>query len=350
MVGDDAKVIKQMRRRRLAMLAAALGLVMVACTSTSEEPQPSVPEVLPSLTPSTEANEPEPEANESEPEADESEPEAVETTTVPDAGYLWSVGDCVDLGADAAAELPYAPYGEELLASCAAPHTHEVYFTATLSGGTNAPYPDDLNVELFDVCFVEFAELMGFSSSDSTLQVVLYWPDSEEWAAGERYHACVVYQPGTGLVYRPLVGSAANDPGDFRWEVSAGTCYGVVEVALLAASDTVSCTERHSLEMIGEAEPAPGEDDYPGREAMVGLAAEACDVRLTGYAAQTLDDLPVLTFPLPTLLTEGEWMAGARTVRCFAFAGSVEQGLLPGVGSLGEGTFVIVDVDEGLPA
>ncbi len=306
---------------------------MVACTSTSEEPQPSVPEVLPTPTPSTEAE----------------EPEVVETT-VPDAGYLWSVGDCVDLGADAAADLPYAPYGEELLASCGAPHTHEVYFTATLSGGPDAPYPEELNIELFDVCFVEFAELMGFSSSDSTLQVVLYWPDSEEWAAGERYQACVVYQPGTGLVYRPLVGSAATDPGDFHWEVSAETCYGLVDLAFLAVSDTVACTEQHSLEMIGEAEPAPGEDDYPGREAIVELAAEACDVALTGYAAQTLDDLPVLTFSFPTLLTEGEWEAGARTVRCFAFAGSFERGLLTVVGSLGDGTFEIVEVEEGLTA
>ena len=315
------------------MIATALGLVVAACTSSGDEPQLSVPEVLPTPTPSTEAQ----------------EPEVVETT-VPDAGYLWSVGDCVDLGADAAADLPYAPYGEELLASCAAPHTHEVYFTATLSGAPDAPYPDDLNIELFDVCFVEFAELMGFSSSDSTLQMVLYWPDSEEWEAGERYHACVVYQPGTGQVYRPLVGSAADDPGDFRWEVSVGTCYGLVDLAFVAVSDTVPCSEQHSLEMIGRAQPAPGEDDYPGREAMVGLSAEACDVALTAYAAQTLDDLPVLTFPFPTLLTEGEWEAGSRTVRCFAFAGSVEQGLLTVVGSLGDGTFEIVEVEEGITA
>ena len=320
-------------RRRLASIAAALGLVVASCTATSEEPQPSLPEVLPTPTPSTEAQEPE-----------------VVATTVPDAGYLWRVGDCVDLGTDAAADLPYAPYGEELLASCAAPHTHEVYFTATLSGGPDAPYRDDLNIELFDVCFVEFAELMGFSSSDSTLQMVLYWPDSEEWAAGERYHACVVYQPGTGLVYRPLVGSAADDPGGFLWEVSVGTCYGVVDRAFLAVSDTVPCTEQHSLEMIGRAEPAPGEDEYPGREAVVGLSAEACDAALTGYAAQSLDDLPVLTFPIPTLLTEGEWEAGARTVRCFAFAGSIELGLLTVVGSLGDGTFEIVDAEEGITA
>ena len=139
-------------------------------------------------------------------------------------------------------------------------------------------------------------------------------------------------------------------PGGFLWEVRVGTCYGLGDRAFLAVSDTVPCTEQHSLEMIGRMQPTPGEDDYPGREAMVGLSAEACDVALTGYAAQTLDDLPVLTFPFPTLLTEGEWEAGARTVRCFAFAGSIEQALLTVVGSLGDGTFEIVEADEGLTA
>lgn len=269
---------------------------------------------------------------------------------VPDELYLWQVGDCVDLGADAAADLPYAPYGEELLADCAAPHTHELYFTATLPEGSTAPYPDNLNGRLFDICFVEFADVMGFTSSDSTLEVVLYLPDAEEWAAGERYHACVYYQPGTGVVYRPLVGSAADDPDRYRWQVSAGTCYLAIDLQLLAVSDTVACSEEHSLEMIGEATLVPDDTDYPGLEAVAQLGVEACDALLNEYAVLPIDDLPVLTFPLPTLLSEGEWDVGKRTVRCFAFAGSFERGLLSAVGSLGDGTFEIVGADDGVSA
>ncbi len=51
---------------------------------------------------------------------------------------------------------------------CIEPHTHEVYFTATLSGGSDEPFPDDLNATLFDVCFVEFADT--FQTFDQTLK------------------------------------------------------------------------------------------------------------------------------------------------------------------------------------
>ncbi|MCH7844429.1 MAG: septum formation family protein [Acidobacteria bacterium] len=321
------------RRRRWALTVSALGLVLAACTSASDEPASSLPEVIPSTTSTTEAQVPEPEVPE---------------TTAPDEGYLWSVGDCVDLGADAAAELPYAPYGTGLLLECAEPHTHEVYFTATLSGGSDAPFPDDLNDRLFDVCFVEFAEVMGFSSSNSTLNVLLYLPDAEEWAAGERYHACVVYQSGTDASYSELVGAVADDPGTYTWQVSAGSCYDVDNPQLLAVSTPVDCVEEHSIEMIGEAVLAPDDAIYPGTEAIDRDADEACDALLAEYAVQPLENLPVLTFPLPTPFSEGEWDTGQRTVRCFAFASTLDQGLLVVVGSLGEGTFEIVEIDRGV--
>lgn len=337
------------RLRRWAVSVSALGLVIAACTSTTDESGPTPPESSP--IPSTEAPVPEPEDQEPEPEGEVPEPEVPETTA-PDEAYLWSVGDCVDLGTDAAAELPYAPYGTGLLSDCAEPHTHEVYFTATLSDAPEAPFPDDLNVRLFDVCFVEFAELMGFPVSDSTLDVLLYLPDAEEWAAGERYHACVIHQRGTDVVYGQLTGSTADDPDLFLWLTSAGSCYDVVDLPLLPVSDVVVCAEEHGFELIGEAALAADDADYPGREAIDRLAADACDALLAEYAVQPLEDLPVLTFPLPTLFSEGEWDTGQRTVRCFAFAGTLDLGFLVVVGSLGDGTFEIIgaQVDEGVQA
>lgn len=316
--------------RAIIGVAIALGLVLAACTSASDEPTSSLPEVIPPKTSTTEAQVPEPAAPE---------------TTAPDEGYLWIVGDCVDIGNDAAAELPYAPYGTGLLMDCGEPHTHEVYFTATLSGGSDEPFPDDLNATLFDVCFVEFAELMGFSLSDSTLNVLLYLPDAEEWAAGERYHACVVYQSDTDATYAPLVGSAADDAGSYTWQVTAGSCYDMVNPQLLAVSDTVACAEEHRIEMIGEAVLAPDDADYPGTDDTDRDAGEACDALLAEYAVQPLEDLPVLTFPLPTPFNEGEWDTGQRTVRCFAFASTFDSGLLIVAGSLGDGTFEIIGVE-----
>lgn len=329
-------VSKRTRRKRLALVATALGLVVAACTSASEEPEPSVPDILPTLTPTT--------------EAEVAEPEEVTSTTVPDTEYRWALGDCVDLGAEGTFDLPYAPYGRELLASCDAPHTHEVFFSATVPEGPNDPYPADLDDRLWAECFAAFADLMGFPSVESTLQLVLYLPDEDEWTAGERYHGCVLYQPGTQLLYRPLVGLATSNTEDYRWEVAAGTCYAEVDLTLLALSDAVPCDDLHALEMIGQADLTPPGGVYPGVEAAAELGGEACGALLVEYAAQPLDDLPVLTFAFPTLLTEGEWDAGARTVKCFAFAGSAEQGVLSSVGSLADGTFEIIDADEGLTA
>lgn len=321
-------------RRRWAAALFALGLIVASCTSVTEETEAPLPETLPTLTPTTEAEEPEPEAPE---------------TSAPDQAYLWSVGDCVDLGANAEADLPYAPYGLELLSDCTAPHTHEVYFTATLDDGAEAPYPADLNERLFDRCFAEFASFMGFQNADSTLDLVLYLPDEQEWAAGERYHACVLYQPGTSVIYRPLVGSAGANAEPYRWEVSAGTCYDLIDLPLLAVSDAVDCANEHGLEVIGNAPLVPSGAGYPGRDSVAELAGEACDALLTEYAVQPIEDLPLATLPLPTLLTEGEWDSGKRTVRCFVLAGTPERGLLIVKGSLGDGTFEIVgsEPDDG---
>lgn len=333
---------RKRRLRRWALGVSALGLVLAACTSATDESDSTLPEVIASPTPTTEVPVPQPEVEEPEPE--------VPQPAAPDPAYLWSVGDCVDLGTDDAAELPYAPYGTGLLRDCAEPHTHEVYFTATLSDAPDAPFPDDLNVRLFDVCFVEFAEFMGFPVSDSTVDVLLYLPDAAEWASGERYHACVVHQRGTDATYRHLTGSTADDPDSFLWHTATGSCYDVVDVQVLAVSDAVVCADEHGFEMIGEAALAPDDADYPG--AIDRLAGDACDALLVEYAVQPLEDLPVLTLPLPTPFREGEWDTGQRTVRCFAFAATPGEGFLIVAGSLGEGTFEIVgpEVDEGIQA
>ena len=313
--------------RSVVLVAFALAMVLAACTSASDETVTSLPEPSSTTTSTTEALPPEPEGDEAR---------------ASDEAYLWSVGDCVDLDTDAETELPYAPYGTALLMDCSQPHTHEVYFTATLSGGSDAPFPEDLNATLWDVCFVEFADVMGFPSSDSTLNLLLYLPDAEEWGAGERYHACVVYQQDPEAGYAPLRGSAADAIDTYLWQVSAGACYDVDSLVLLPASETVACDEKHTFEVIGEAVLGSDNADYPGIDAVDLDAGAACDDLLADYANQSLEQLRVLTLPHPLPFSEGEWESGQRSVRCFAFAGTPEQGLLVVVGSLGEGTFEIV--------
>jgi Septum formation len=306
--------------------ALAMGLVIAACTSTSEEPGPTLPEVIPTLTPTTETT--------------AEEPTAAPEQTAPEDAYRWAVGDCVDVGDG---ELPYAPYGTDLLIDCAEPHTHEVYYTATIPEGPDAPFPEDLDIELWDTCYFEFAQAMGYSVTDSTLDLTLYLPDEDEWAAGERYHACVVHQPGTTADFALLVGSTQDDPTLYAWEPAAGTCYDVLDAALLALVDPVDCAGLHLYQAIGGAVLGAEDAAYPGVETVAQLARDECDAVLAEYASAPLDDLPVLTFAVPQVVFEGDWDAGKRSVRCFAFAGSAEQGLLVMKGSLTDDTFEVVD-------
>ena len=52
---------RKRRRRRWAVIVSALGLVLAACTSATDESAPTLPEDIAAPTPTTEAPVPEPE-------------------------------------------------------------------------------------------------------------------------------------------------------------------------------------------------------------------------------------------------------------------------------------------------
>jgi hypothetical protein len=283
-----------------------------------------------------------------------SSPESPTTTTLPEtttvAPTLWEAPTCLDLGTNADEALPYAPYGNELVVDCGGPHTHEFFFVETLEEGPDAPFPEDLNDRLWPACYAAFAERMGFPSAESTLNLTLYLPDGEEWAAGERYHGCILDQPGTQVVYRPLVGSVFDHPDDYRWVVAVGSCFAEIDLTVLVLAEPVPCDEIHSVEAMGEVELAPPEAEYPGPNELVTLGEEACQSVLDDYAAQDVEELSLVAFAYPVAVDEGEWDAGGHSVKCFVLAGSSEQGLLLVRGSLGEGTLEVIPPDETITA
>lgn len=265
------------------------------------------------------------------------------TTTTTAIPTLWAVDTCLDLGTNAAADYPHAPYGEELTVDCGGPHTHEFFFVETLAEGPGAPFPEGLGDRLWAGCHEAFTERMGFPASESTLDVVLYLPDEDEWAAGERYHGCVLHQPGTQVVFRPLVGSVFDHPGDYRWEVAPGSCYAVLGVEALAISEPAPCDEIHTFEAIGETELDAQISEYPGLVEHAELGDEACEAVLSDAAAPDAEELEVFAFAVPAPVTAAEWQAGGgRHVKCFLAAGSPEGGLLLMTGSLTEGTLEII--------
>jgi Septum formation len=273
---------------------------------------------------------------------------AVTTTTA--APALWEAPTCLDLGTNADDELPYAPYGDEFIVDCGGPHTHEVYFVEALQDGPEAPFPAGLADRLWPGCYAVFTDRMGFPSSQSTLNLTLYLPDESEWAAGERYHGCVLDQPGTQVVYRPLVGSVFDHPDDYRWEVAVGSCFAEVDLTALVLAELVSCDAIHTIEATGEVELAPPEAEYPGRDELVALGDETCQKVMEEYAAQDLEDLSVIAFAYPVAVEQGEWEAGGHSVQCYVVGGTPEQGLLLMRGSLGEGTLEVLVRDETVTA
>ncbi|HEY5579398.1 MAG TPA: septum formation family protein [Acidimicrobiia bacterium] len=275
------------------------------------------------------------------------------STVTPDQGYLWQAGDCVELGRDASAQLPYAPYGRNLIVDCSAEHSHEIYFTSTLDGEDGAPYPPNLLTTLWDRCYSEFASLMGFRSSDSTLEPILYLPDEQEWDTGERYHACVLFQTAPGNEYVPLLGSVADDPENYRWELEEGSCLdgGFTEIRVLEA---VPCEQDHSFEFIGAAvHPAGAGEPFPGEDELAQFVQTECGRLLDEYAALPVDPELVGAAPHPIVFASSEWELGHRASRCFAFAATAEEGLLNVRGSLTEEDWEVLgprDQEEGITA
>lgn len=270
-----------------------------------------------------------------------------ETTTTTGAVTLWAVDTCLDLGSNATANLPYAPYGDELAVDCGGPHTHELYFVATLEEGPEAPFPANLNDRLWAGCYAAFTERMGYASTQSTLDLTLYLPDAEEWASGERYHGCVLHQPGTQIAYRPLVGSVFDHADDYRWVAEPGTCYAEVDLTVLLLAEAVPCDGLHTVETLGDVEPDVA--SYPGESEYADLAAEACQNLLEASAAQDIDELPLIAFTWRVLVPEGEWDAGGRSVKCYVLAGS-EEALLLMTGSVADGTLEVVLPDDTISA
>lgn len=286
----------------------------------------------------------------SAPEATSTTAVEAETTTTTSVPTLWEVDTCLDLGTNADRKLPYAPYGNEFVIGCGGPHTHEFFFVTTVSEGADAPFPEDLNGRLWPACYAAFAERMGFPSSQSTLDLTLYLPDDEEWDAGERYHGCVLHQPGTQVPFRPIVGSVFDHPDDYRWEVAVGSCFAEIDLSLLLLAEAVPCEEIHTVEMIGEVELAPQGTAYPGLDEVIALGEEACQGVLDEYATQDVEELSLVAFAHPPAVEEGEWDVGGRSVKCFVLAGNDEQGLLLVRGSVGDGTAEVMVPDDSVSA
>lgn len=138
-----------------------------------------------------------------EPERDESSGEITESNDSVDV-FSIRVGDCLntsDLAGETAVEsVPVVPCDEE--------HEDEVYYGFdTTSTGSEFPGEEVLAAEADTTCIAQFADFIGLSYEESTLEYWPMYPSDASWAGDDREILCMVYDPA-GLVTGTLAGAA----------------------------------------------------------------------------------------------------------------------------------------------
>ena len=240
---------------------------------------------------------------------------AVESVLAPlvaaDAGvYAWETGDCLYSSPDDGAEMPYAPFGDDMVVPCDGPHSHYVLATTSFAddaGGVDA----DSYAALRAQCEETYEDHVGVPSHESVVDLIIYAPDEEEWARGDRYGACVI---GRYLDGEPaLVDDSYRGAGEsVHLERRPGDCFGPEG----ATSPPVGCDQPHDYEYLGTVE-LDGDDDYPSSLAEP-RARFACNTLLIErMAGSNTGEGRVDTYAW--IVPEHRWEQGERTVHCFAY-------------------------------
>ncbi|MDH3307040.1 MAG: septum formation family protein [Acidimicrobiia bacterium] len=222
-------------------------------------------------------------------------------------GEQWSAGDCIDAVESGA--IPFAPFGSTQTVHCKAEHSHEVIASVPLPEGPDAPFPDDLSARVSRTCGEAFVERYGRLAPDSTLGLIRYLPDANEWEEGDRYIACVVYLPEAGGAAGRLYDRLVGGPDAFAFEPQVGDC-------LATFTEVGPCDRRHAFEVVGlarfdEAPDAP----YPGVEAVEEYFDDACATILDDYGVGDGEGVVESS----AFLEVFEWEQGSRTAPCRAY-------------------------------
>jgi hypothetical protein len=239
------------------------------------------------------------------------------------APYLWQTGDCLDFG-DFYDETPHSPFGRYGLEHCSHPHTYEVLHSEILEDGPDSDYPDDLGEHVAQRCGARFYEHTGTFPLESSLSMVQYLPDPDEWDRGARYIACVIYlqdEDGRVRVESRLEGAGKEHPIDLE----PGVC--------LLAGIPVPCADPHGYEVMSVHTYEAGADaEYPDLEEAFDAMEDVCEADFEQFGATEGDELEV-TSGVITDLPHG-WSAGVRTYYCVAYAVDADDWLVEITGEL----------------
>ena len=222
--------------------------------------------------------------------------------------YFWKAGDCLDFTDDFFSPIPHAPFGRLGLRHCRVPHGYEVISSEVLPEGPDARFPADLRDRSQAACGRAYRDLTDTTLLETSIGLIRYLPDVDEWAKGARYLACVVYVTNQdGRV--ELTGRIDGKSPEFSIALDVGVC--------LFGKFPVACQDPHTGEIIAAFELPDGpEAPRPETRALEELITDQCDAAL---ASVNLGEGPgrVDVFDLTDIFTA--WEFGARRYFCLAF-------------------------------
>lgn len=255
--------------------------------------------------------------------------------------YAWQTGDCLYMGDGG---LPYAPFGTLDLVSCDEPHTHEVLAVENALGAADAEFPDGLSDRVAEFCDAAIDSVFGVPPATLAYDLVRYQPDEAEWAAGDRYAACVIARADPSYAIYELVGPAADtEPPVVTFDVD--DCFG-----LNRRAGQLRCDQPHIFQVVGTVSyagaagaPVPSVTD---RRQMLGDECDSLASTVVGEPKSSNHRVLGIYDPISRV----EWEAGVRDVACFAYL--VDEALAPLtiVGRLDGDHTVLGNTDDSIAA
>lgn len=232
--------------------------------------------------------------------------------------YAWQTGDCLYMGDGG---LPYAPFGTLDLVPCDEPHTHEVLAAESALGAADAEFPDGLAERVAEFCDGAIDRVFGVAPATLAYDLVRYQPDEAEWAAGDRYAACVVARADPAYAIYELVGPVANNETPVV-TFAVDECFG-----LNRRAGQLRCDQPHIFQMVGIVS-YPGDSEAPlpsvtDRRQMLGDECDSLASSTVGEPKSSNHRVLGNYDPISRV----EWEAGIRDVPCFAYL--VDEALAP---------------------
>ena len=235
------------------------------------------------------------------------------TTTDPPKVGRYAVGDC--LVPEDSTPVP-----------CGEPHDYEVTISDHLPAGIPDTYPPELDIVAGPVCISRLADYTGNDDADaSRLQPAYVWPDETEWAAGERWFACLVSEDDPYGNPVPRIGSVRDVLADGLGDLRA--CL-IGRPADPGDIQMVPCDQPHRSEavppviVLGEVEdPAPTQDE------ILGMTNGPCRDAVRDYLGG--EERPGVSWGM-TYGSPEQWKQGFVTATCFAISDTSVTGLMGG--------------------